>query len=45
MCIKKTLPGLEKFKSNKFDKLGYPATPRWPLDKDAIFLKGAGVKF
>ncbi|MSP11013.1 MAG: tRNA (adenosine(37)-N6)-threonylcarbamoyltransferase complex transferase subunit TsaD [Pelagibacteraceae bacterium] len=36
--------GLEKFKLKKFNKLDYPARPRWPLDEDAIFLKGAGVK-
>ena len=36
--------GLEKFKLNQFDKLDYPAKPRWPLDEDAAFLKGAGVK-
>ena len=36
--------GLEKFKLNKFDNLDHPAKPRWPLDEDAIFLKGAGVK-
>jgi len=36
--------GLEKFKLKKFDGLDYPAKPRWPLDKDAAFLKGAGVK-
>ena len=36
--------GLEKFKLNKFSQLDHPAKPRWPLDKDAIFLKGAGVK-
>jgi N6-L-threonylcarbamoyladenine synthase len=36
--------GLEKFKINQFNKLDHPAKPRWPLDKDAIFLKGAGVK-
>ena len=36
--------GLEKFKLKKFDKLDYPARPRWPLDEDAMFLKGAGVK-
>ena len=28
----------------KFNKLDYPAKPRWPLDKKASFLKGAGVK-
>ncbi len=36
--------GLEKFKLKKFDKLDYPAKPRWPLDENALFLKGAGVK-
>ena len=36
--------GLEKFKLKQFDKLDYPAKPRWPLDEDAAFLKGAGVK-
>ena len=36
--------GLEKFKLNQFSKLDSPAKPRWPLDKDAAFLKGAGVK-
>ena len=36
--------GLEKFKLNQFSNLDYPAKPRWPLDKDALYLKGAGVK-
>ena len=36
--------GLEKFKLNQFNELDYPAKPRWPLDEDAIFLKGAGVR-
>jgi N6-L-threonylcarbamoyladenine synthase len=36
--------GLEKFKSNQFSKLDHPANPRWPLDEDAVFLKGAGIK-
>ena len=36
--------GLEKFKLKQFDKLDYPAKPRWPLDEKAVFLKGAGVK-
>ena len=38
------LVGLEKFKIKKFDKLDYPAKPRWSLDENASFLKGAGVK-
>ena len=37
--------GLEKFKLNRFSKLDHPAKPRWPLDEDAAFLKGAGVRF
>ena len=37
--------GLEKFKQNQFDDLGFPAKPRWQLDEKADFLKGAGIKF
>ena len=36
--------GLEKFKLKKFNNLDFPAKPRWPLDENATFLKGAGVK-
>ena len=36
--------GLEKFKLKQFDSLDYPAKPRWPLDENAKFLKGAGVQ-
>jgi len=36
--------GLEKFKLKQFNNLDYPAKPRWPLDENAEFLKGAGVK-
>ena len=36
--------GLEKFKIKQFNNLDYPAKPRWPLDEDAAFLKGAGVQ-
>ena len=36
--------GLEKFKLNQFSELNHPAKPRWPLDENAAFLKGAGVK-
>ena len=35
--------GLEKFKLNKFDSYDFKADPRWQLDKEAKFLKGAGV--
>jgi len=36
--------GLEKFKLKQFSELDHPAKPRWPLDEDAAFLKGAGVR-
>ena len=36
--------GLEKFKLKKFDNLDFSAKPRWPLDDNALFMKGAGVK-
>ena len=36
--------GLEKFRLKKFSKLDTPAKPRWQLDQNAAFLKGAGVK-
>ena len=36
--------GLEKFKLKQFNNLDYPVKPRWPLDENAKFLKGAGVK-
>ena len=36
--------GLEKFKLKQFNNLDYPAKPRWSLDENAAFLKGAGVK-
>lgn len=36
--------GIEKFKLNLTDKLDSPARARWPLDENAPFMKGAGVK-
>jgi len=36
--------GLEKFKAKQFDNLDLSASPRLPLDENAKFLKGAGVK-
>ena len=36
--------GLEKYKLKQFNQLDHPAKPRWPLDEDAAFLKGAGVR-
>ncbi|WP_075483763.1 tRNA (adenosine(37)-N6)-threonylcarbamoyltransferase complex transferase subunit TsaD [Candidatus Pelagibacter communis] len=38
------LVGLEKYKKKKFDSLDFEVKPRWPLDRKAKFLKGAGVK-
>ena len=35
---------IEKFKLKQFNNLDHPAKPRWPLDEDAAFLKGAGVR-
>ena len=36
--------GLEKFKLKQFSELDHPAKPRWQLDENAEFLKGAGVR-
>ena len=36
--------GMEMFKLKKFNNLDLPVTPRLPLDKNAAFLKGAGIK-
>ena len=36
--------GLERFKNNQFNELDLQADPRMPLDINAKFLKGAGVK-
>ena len=36
--------GLKKFKKKEFDKLDFSINPRWQLDKNAKFLKGACVQ-
>ncbi len=36
--------GLKKFKKKEFSKLDFSVNPRWQLDKNAKFLKGAGVQ-
>ena len=36
--------GLEKYKAGLSNNFDFAARPRWPLDENAIFLKGAGVK-
>jgi len=37
--------GIERFKSGIKDNLEVLAKPRWPLDPEAPFLKGTGVKY
>ncbi|MFM7680938.1 MAG: tRNA (adenosine(37)-N6)-threonylcarbamoyltransferase complex transferase subunit TsaD [Candidatus Fonsibacter sp.] len=37
--------GIERFKNGIEDDLEVLAKPRWPLDPEAPFLKGAGVKY
>ena len=34
------LAGIERFERKKFNKLSFKPRPRWPLDKNAIFMKG-----
>ncbi len=34
------LAGIERFERNKFNKLNFKPRPRWPLDKNALFMKG-----
>ncbi len=36
--------GIERFKINLIDNLEFPAKARWPLDINAPFLKGPGLK-
>ena len=36
--------GIKKFKKKLIDKLDFAARSRWPLDPDAKYLKGPGVK-
>ena len=36
--------GLEKYKLKKLNNLDHQAIPRWQLDENANFMKGAGVK-
>ncbi len=37
--------GLEKYKLKELNNFDHPAKPRWQLDENASYLKGAGVKF
>ncbi len=34
------LAGIERFERNNFSKLNFKPRPRWPLDKNAVFMKG-----
>ncbi len=34
------LAGIERFERKKFNKLDFKPRPRWPLDKNAVFMKG-----
>ena len=34
------LAGIERYERRKFNKLDFKPRPRWPLDKNAIFMKG-----
>ncbi len=34
------LAGIERFERRKFNKLDFKPRPRWPLDKNAFFMKG-----
>ncbi len=36
--------GAERFAAGLTDPLDTPARPRWPLDPDAVTVRGAGVK-
>ena len=36
--------GIERYKLNLIDSLESQSKPRWPLDMEAPFLKGPGLK-
>ena len=37
--------GIERYKTNLVDSLNFPSKARWPLDSEAPYLKGPGLKF
>ncbi len=37
--------GIKRYKKNLIDNLNLPAKSRWPLDKNAPYMKGPGLKF
>ena len=36
--------GIQRFKKNLIDNFNLPAKSRWPLDKNAPYMKGPGLK-
>ena len=36
--------GIQRFKKNMIDDIKVPARSRWPLDEDAPYMKGPGLK-
>ena len=36
--------GIQRYKKNLIDDLNVPAKSRWPLDKNAPYMKGPGLK-
>mgnify|MGYP000143517783 FL=1 len=36
--------GIQRFKKNLIDDVDVSAKSRWPLDKDAPYMKGPGLK-
>jgi N6-L-threonylcarbamoyladenine synthase len=36
--------GIQRFKKNLIDGVNISAKSRWPLDKDAPYMKGPGLK-
>ena len=37
--------GIERYKKKLTNDLRFPSKARWPLDSEAPFLKGAGLKY
>ncbi len=36
--------GIKRFKKNLFNEMDFEAKSRWPLDKNAPYMKGPGLK-
>ena len=37
--------GIQRFKKNLIDDVSFSAKSRWPLDENAPYMKGPGLKF